>query len=448
MNSQTVSTFNYPSTDAPQSQAAIQLTQDLIRIPSLTAITPDLMPAAKSSLDFLEGYLSSYGASCHRMEFEGGNEKWGYPVDNLYAEWAMDGAEQHLCFMGHTDVVAPGDHSLWSAEPFSGDVIDDWIYGRGATDMKGAVATFCVAAARLVSQGKIPPVHISLIITSDEEWVAANGTIKVLEWMSQNNRKPDAILIGEPSSSDVFGSHIKVGRRGSLCGTLKVPGTQGHAAYKDLFDNPNRALSLANTLLNAHSWDNNIPHFPATNFEIIAQEAGSFSNSSIVPNKAEALWNVRFTPEYTPERIDEVIRTLLSEPPEWARSHPDCEGLKKINVSSHIDTVSMPYYSAPGLFASITAEAVEHHTGITPVMDGTGGTTDGRFVHDFFPDAQIVELGLPEKGGCPNDVRPSDYGQRGGMHQVDERCSINDIQKLLLCYQEIIAKFASSTQRK
>ncbi len=445
MNSYTASGFSYPSSETTTEEVAVQLIQNLLRIPSQTAVTPDLFPASKASLDYLEGYLKNYGATCHRMTFEGDDEQWGYPVDNLYAEWTMEGAEKHLCFMGHTDVVAPGNNGLWSSQPFSGDIKDGWIYGRGATDMKAAVATFCIAAAELAHKGKLSPVNISLIITTDEEWVAINGTRKVLNWMSENNRHPNAILVGEPSSADIFGSHIKVGRRGSLCGTLVAPGVQGHAAYKDLFENPNRALSLAGAILNAHIWDNNIPHFPATNFELIALQAGSFSNSSIVPNKAEALWNVRFTPEYTTERIHKTITGLLEQPPEWARSHPDSSELNKIQVTSHIDTVSLPYYSKPADFADITANAVQAHTGTVPVMDGVGGTTDGRFVQEFFPDAEIVELGLPEKGGYPGTTPPDDYGQRGGMHQVDERCSINDIQKLLLCYQEIITKFASST---
>lgn len=427
----------------PPTQTAVELAQTLIQLPSLSPVNSELAGPSSEALNSIERYLSQYGARCRRLVFEGGHQKWNYPVDNLYAEWCFGENPRHLCFIGHTDVVPPGDETQWRQDPYSGQLQDGWIYGRGATDMKGAVAAYCAAITQILPWLQDQSVRLSLILTSDEEWAAINGTKKVLHWLEKNGIKIDAAIIGEPSSSDQLGSHIKIGRRGSLCGELNVSGIQGHAAYPDMYDNPNRALSLATAILSSYCWEEKCCYFPPTNFEIVALQSGDFGESAIIPNKANALWNIRFAPQYEIEQIKLILNNALANPPEWARHHPDFEKLASVNIRVNSDTAAMPYFSKPGSLAKIAVNAVREITKITPELDGGGGITDGRFLHNFFPNAQVIELGLPEKGGQNCDKNSKDYGRRGGMHQVDERCLVKDIEDLSLCYQKIISQFAA-----
>lgn len=436
--------FEYPPIGDSPPNTVIQLARDLIRFPSLTPITREISESSSDLLNYIEGHLARHGAKCQRLTFVGGHDKWGYPVDNLYAEWQFGKGSKHLCFMGHIDVVPPGDLMSWSKDPFGGILEDGWIYGRGATDMKGAVAAFCAAITQNIELLQDRSLRISLLITSDEEWAAINGTRKVLDWMKQTGKTIDAIIIGEPSSTDKLGSHIKIGRRGSLCGTLAVTGVQGHTAYPDLFDNPNGALSLANTILNAHRWEHDSSCFPPTNFETISLQSGNLNETSIIPSKATSSWNIRFTPRYQVDQINQILLNILTEPPAWARSHPDCNKLANVIIHSNTDTVAEPYYSKPSFLTQIAIRAVSRVTNEQPQLDAAGGTTDGRFVHEFFPAAQIIELGLPERGGLHDSSNSQNYGKSGGMHQIDERCRVKDIEDLLLIYQKIIFQFASS----
>jgi succinyl-diaminopimelate desuccinylase len=417
----------------------LSLARELIKIQSLTPITPELTSSAALSLDCLENFLEARGARCHRLTFEGGHEKWGYPVDNLFAEWPGDDAFGHLCFIGHTDVVPPGDLSLWSFDPFCGRIQDGFLCGRGATDMKGAVAAFCTAAAAFaVSTGRPRP-KVGLIVTTDEEWAAINGTRKVLDWMRVSGRNPTAFLVGEPSSPTEFGSHIKIGRRGSLSGTIQVKGVQGHAAYPTLFENPNRTLALALTVLDSHVWDDASEIMPATAFEVVALTAGSFDSTAIIPGEARALWNIRYTPQQTPVGLVAKLKNLLDDLPKWARHHPDSAKLAHIVIHGHTDIASMPYQSAPSSFARLVAGSVAANIGRIPVADAGGGTTDGRFVHAAFPQAEIVELGPPESCGGKDGTQ-----KHGGMHQPDERCSIANLGLMTRCYTSILSGFGQT----
>jgi succinyl-diaminopimelate desuccinylase len=383
----------------------------------------------------VEGHLQS--AACQRLTFEGGHERWGYPVDNLFAVWEGNHALGHLCFIGHTDVVPPGDLKLWTHDPFSGKINAGFLHGRGATDMKGELAAFCVAASHCAAT--IPPEkrpRISMILTSDEEWLAINGVARVLEWMQKQGEAPSWFLVGEPSSPERFGTHIKIGRRGSLCGRLRVEGVQGHIAYPGLFQNPVRTLALALTILHGHQWNDALEGMPATNFETVALASGDFGITAIAPSVAEASWGIRFTSNQRVEKLMSTLQDLLNEPPAWAKSHPDASLLDDIEIIGNTATVSLPYYSPPARLASIVSDVIAAQTGCTPEMDTAGGTTDGRFASTFFPEAEIVELGLPENGGNVNGL-PSAPTQ-GGMHQTDERCALADIAALTDCYVEII----------
>jgi len=414
----------------------LSLASELIKIPSLTPITAELRSVTALSLDCLQTFLEASGAKCHRLIFEGGHDKWGYPVDNLFAEWPGDDAFGHLCFIGHTDVVPPGDPNLWTFDPFCGCVQNGFLCGRGAIDMKGAVAAFCTAAAAFALDAGRPRPKVGLIVTTDEEWAAINGTRKVLDWMCTSGRTPTAFLVGEPSSPTELGSHIKVGRRGSLSGTIRVKGVQGHAAYPDLFANPNRTLALALTVLNSHKWDDASEIMPATAFEVVALTSGNLDSTAIIPGEARALWNIRYTPEQTPAGLLAKLETLLDDLPKWARHHPDSVNLSSVTIHGHTDLASIPYHSAPSSFARLVASSVAANTGRIPVADASGGTTDGRFIHSVFPRAAIVELGPPE--GC---VGNDGLQVHGGMHQPDERCSIVDLGLMTRCYASILSTF-------
>lgn len=431
------------SVQASANERVVEVARDLIRIPSLTPLTEDLRPAARRTLRFLQETLEAAGARCEWLSFEGGHQRWGYPVDNLYAEWGDGDSAAELCFIGHTDVVPPGAPEAWRRDPFSGAVEDGFLFGRGATDMKGAVAAFAVAAALAAEQsrkaGDAP--RVSLVITTDEEWAAINGTRRVLEWMQASGRRPSAFLVGEPSSEAFFGSAIKIGRRGSLCGTLNAAGIQGHAAYPGLFENPNRALGLALAVLHAHRWYDAEPGMPATNFETVATRSGDFGATAIIPAEAQALWNIRFTHHETPSTLAFKLQQLLDNPPLWGKHHPDARLLRKLQITVNSETAAMPYYSAPGAFAALAKSIVAARTGREPVFDAKGGTTDARFIHACFPDAEIIELGLPECGGLTHDRHADRFGKFGGMHQADECCSIDDLQSLMWCYRDLIAAF-------
>ncbi len=422
-----------------------ELLTQLIKVPSFTPVEDKDLPAASQSLDIIEQELAGSGAECTRLVFSGGHSKWGYPVDNLYVEWTLGTPEHHHCFLGHTDVVPVGDASGWSVDPFAATQKDGWLYGRGTTDMKGAIAAYIVAVQRLVRTLESKPntnLRISMVITTDEEWAAINGTDKVLAWMKENERTPDAFIIGEPSSQNELGSHVKVGRRGSLCGTLTATGIQGHAAYSDLFVNPNRALCLASSILQTYTFTDAKPGSPASQLELIALDSGDFNATAIIPAQATALWNSRFTPNYTPDQILQLLKTVLTTPPLWAQQHPDAELLNNVRIDANIDTASLPYYAAPATLANHASAVIQQVTQQTPIFDGAGGATDGRFIHSYFPNAEIIELGLPEKGGMCHGHQTKDYGTLGGMHQVDERCLLADLHQLHDIYFLLLTRIA------
>ncbi len=425
--------------------SAVTLTQDLVRIASVTAIDAKDYPASQVCLQALADKARDSGARVEWLRYEGGHAKWPYPVDNLYIEWTFGAGEKHLCYMGHLDVVPPGDESKWSEDPYSGTIRDGYLYGRGVTDMKGSVAAFFTAVLDVIPQlDAIANMRIGMIVTMDEEWAAINGSRKVLEWMNDNAIVPDSFIVGEPSSQDILGSHIKTGRRGSLCGTLKVQGVQGHAAYQGAFQNPNRALALAISILNTHRFEDGNENFPNTNFEAVAITSGNFNASAVIPGTAEMLWNVRYTPQHTPDSLEAWVKDMLATPPEWAKSHPDAHLLSQITVTANKDTASLPYYTQPAALAFAARAAVKDVTGIDAAFDGSGGTTDGRFAARVFPQAQIIELGLPERGGvCCHHEKPADYLQRGGMHQIDERATLADLVNLKKIFSQVVIHYNS-----
>ncbi len=434
--------------DAAQ-DATVKLAQALVRVPSVTPIDAKDYPAAQKSLDVAAAAGLKAGATATRQAFEGDHPKWDYKVENLVLEWSFGKPDKHICYIGHLDVVPPGDDAKWSDDPYGGRIEDGYLHGRGVTDMKGSVAAFISAIGEKLDELKASGnIKVTMILTTDEEWAAVNGTEKVLKWMKDKGEEPDAFIVGEPSSQDTLGSHIKIGRRGSLVGTFNVKGVQGHAAYQELFENPNRALSLAIAILNSKAWNDGNANFPDTNFEAVALKSGDFNASAIIPGEAQALWNIRFTPSQTPESLETWINDALANPPDWAKQHPDAALLKDVTVKANKDTASAPYYSAPGMLADSAKAAIKSTLGTDAKLDGSGGTTDGRFAAKLFPGAEIIELGLPERGGIPCGHKAQDYLSKGGMHQVDERASLDDLINLRKIFEETVSNYDRNKKPK
>ena len=385
----------------------VDVLQALIRCPSVT-------PAEGGALDVLEDLLSPLGFKVDRMVAKDA----GTPdIENLYARAGLDGP--HLMFAGHSDVVPVGAETDWSAGPFSGDIRDGMLYGRGAVDMKGGIACFIAAYARLVETGKVPKGSVSLLITGDEEGPAVNGTVKLLEWAAEQGERWDACLVGEPTNPDSLGDMIKIGRRGSVSGTVTVKGVQGHAAYPHLADNPVRgALALAKSLM-FPAFDQGTENFQPSNLEVTTIDVGNAA-TNVIPASARFKFNIRFNDVWTADSVKaEIIRRLDSAAVD-PELRPDRAAIGyDIIWSERPSHVFLTRNNA--LIASLSG-AIETVTGKTPKLSTTGGTSDARFIKDYCP---VVEFGL--------------VGQT--MHMVDERVAVSDLETLTVIYQTFIEQW-------
>lgn len=371
----------------------IALSQALIRHPSVT-------PDSGSSLDLLARELSVLGFACEKLVFE---EEGTDPVPNLYAR--LGSATPNFCFAGHTDVVPVGAVGNWSVDPFEAVIRDDNLYGRGASDMKSAIAAFVAAVSRFTETCS-PKGSISLLITGDEEGPAVNGTKKVLDWMRDRGEKIDYCLVGEPTNPREMGQMIKVGRRGSLHGMLKVQGVQGHVAYPHAAKNPIPDLIAVLAELNREPLDDGNDLFQPSNLEIINVDVGNDSHN-VIPAEAHARFNVRFNNEYSPESLkEELIRRM-------ARAGVDYEIDWWVSGDS--------FLTEKGLLSNAVTEAVKKITGLEPDLSTTGGTSDARFIKDMCP---VVEFGLVG----------------ATMHKVDEHVSVADIRSLTDIYHDILGR--------
>ena len=377
----------------PAAIRALDLARDLIRCPSVT-------PADAGALDVLELALRDLGFTCHRLTFS----ELGTPdVDNLYARYGT--AAPNFCFAGHSDVVPVGEAAAWSVEPFAAEIRDGHIHGRGASDMKSALAAFSAAAAGFLADRPDGFAgSISLLVTGDEEGPAINGTVKVLDWLAARGETLDACIVGEPTNPTRLGEMIKIGRRGSIGGTLTVIGTQGHVAYPDLADNPIPRLMATLGALDRRVLDTGNAHFPASNLEITTVDVGNPA-TNVIPASATACFNVRFNTEHDAAALVDWIRAVATE-------HAGTHELEVIVNSG-------PFLTAPGRLSELVAGAIEAELGIRPALSTTGGTSDARFIKDYCP---VVEFGL--------------VGQT--MHKVDERCSIADLDNLTRIYRAVL----------
>ena len=369
----------------------------LIRRPSVT-------PRDEGALAIVAEALESIGFTCHRLIFGGGTGS--DEIHNLYARYGT--GRPNLCFAGHTDVVPAGARAAWSFDPFGATLRDGALCGRGAVDMKGAIAAF-IAAMRdyLDEQGSAFAGSISLLITGDEEGAAVNGTRKVLEWLAQRGEALDACLVGEPTSARVLGDMIKIGRRGSLTGHLTAHGMQGHTAYPHLADNAaHRLVAMLHTLTTAEL-DRGTAHFQPSTLQVSTIDIGNPA-SNLIPASAQATFNIRFNDCWT----SETLRHWLTERLDGADGHYTLDVL----VSGESFLVQ------PGVIGDRLAEAIRRVTGQTPEFSTTGGTSDARFIQAYCP---VAEFGLVGRT----------------MHQVDERVELTELAALTEIYHSFLGLF-------
>ena len=376
----------------------VELTRALIRCPSVT-------PAEGGALDLLEGVLSGLGFACHRLRFSAPDTP---DVDNLYARWGTSG--RNFCFAGHTDVVPVGDPADWSVDPFAADIVGDAVIGRGAVDMKGSIAAFVAAAAGFIeARADKPGGSISLLITGDEEGPAINGTRKVLDWLSEQSERLDACLVGEPTSDARLGDMIKIGRRGSVSGTLSVKGIQGHVAYPHLADNPIHHLVRMLNAVTGQALDPGSEHFPPSSLQVTSIDVGN-PTGNLIPAKASAVFNVRFNDRHTGDSVIAWVRERFEQALEDG-------GGGRYDLETRISGQS--FLCPPGPLSNLVGRAVESVTGAAPELGTTGGTSDARFIKDHCP---IVELGH----------------LNATAHQVDEHVSLAELRDLSAIYRAVL----------
>ncbi|MBP1851322.1 succinyl-diaminopimelate desuccinylase [Rhizobium halophytocola] len=379
----------------------------LIRCPSVT-------PAEGGALGVLEAMLKPQGFTVTRMTATAE----GTPdIENLYARLGTDGP--HLMFAGHTDVVPVGAEGDWTHPPFAAEIVDGKLYGRGAVDMKGGIACFVAALSRVVQQKGPLPGSVSLVITGDEEGPGINGTIKLLEWAAANGERWDGALVGEPTNPDALGDMIKIGRRGSLSGTLTVLGVQGHAAYPHLADNPVRAIiSLAAALMDP-PFDAGTETFQPSNLEVTSIDVGNGA-TNVIPAKASARFNIRFNDTWSVETLKREIEARLAKA---AETSPLRIGRDPVRYDlAWTDRPSHVFLTRNDQLTGSLVDAIEAVTGKRPTLSTTGGTSDARFIKDYCP---VVEFGL--------------VGQT--MHMVDEHVDVADLETLTRIYQSFIERW-------
>ena len=379
----------------PLSVDAVDLTARLIRCPSVT-------PVEGGALVILQSVLSEAGFACSRVDRGG--------IANLFARWGLRGANKTFGFNGHTDVVPVGDRAAWTHDPFGAEVVDGWMYGRGATDMKSGVAAFVAAAIDFVRNSP-PDGAVVLAITGDEEDVALDGTVALLDWMAQNGERMTHCLVGEPTCPNEMGEMMKIGRRGSMTGYFTAAGVQGHSAYPHRAKNPMSALVKLLTRLEAQPLDTGTAHFDASTLAITTIDCGNPANN-VIPAKGSATVNIRFNDAHSGASLSR-----------WLQDHATAvQAETGVQIGLRITISGESFLTPPGGFSALIARAVQAETGRMPEASTSGGTSDARFVKDHCP---VVEFGLVGKT----------------MHQVDERVEVAHIHALKSIYGRILKDY-------
>jgi succinyl-diaminopimelate desuccinylase len=385
-----------PDASAARSNSLIDpvaLAGELIRRPSVT-------PRDEGAIEILAGVLEGLGFTCHRLVF---SEEGTADIVNLYARLGTGG--RNFCFAGHTDVVPPGNAASWTIDPFAGAVVDGTLWGRGAADMKGAIACFAAAVAQFrAERGSDFGGSISLLITGDEEGISINGTKKVLDWLNSRGESLDACIVGEPTNAQTLGDMVKIGRRGSLTGTLTVHGTQGHTAYPHLADNPVHRLVRILHAVTSEPLDAGTSHFQPSTLQVSTIDVGNPA-SNVIPAEARATFNIRFNDAWTSDRL----RAWLHENFAAVGGRYDLA----IRVSGE------SFLTPPGPVSDMLSTAIARIIGRKPELSTTGGTSDARFIHSVCPIAEFGLVGLT-------------------MHKVDERVAVADLAALTAIYKTVL----------
>ena len=366
---------------------------------------PSVTPADAGALDTLQQGLESLGFTCTRYPFGEGEAR----VDNLYAR--LGTAAPNFCFAGHTDVVPAGDESKWSQDPFAGEIKDGQLLGRGAADMKGAIAAFVGAVSELLSGGWTPKGSISFLITGDEEGPAINGTKKLLVAIAEAGETIEHCLVGEPTNPNQMGEMVKNGRRGSFNADITVTGKQGHVAYPHLGLNPVPTLLGILNKLEARHLDDGSEFFQPSNLEITTVDVGN-PTENMIPQTAKARFNVRFNVEHSGAQLTQWLEGILEE----ARQGFDGTVEADIRISGE------SFLTPPGKLTDILQDAAEKVLGRRPKLSTSGGTSDARFITNYAPVAEFGLVGAT-------------------MHQVNERVDVADIKTLTAIYKDVLQSY-------
>ncbi len=373
----------------------VALTAALIRCPSVT-------PEDGGAMAILEELLGTAGFECHRADRGG--------VANLFARWGKKGANRSFGFNGHVDVVPVGDLAAWTQDPFGAAVIDGWMFGRGATDMKSGVAAFAAAAVDFVRDTP-PDGAVILAITGDEEGPSVDGTVALLDWMAKQGERMTACLVGEPTCPKTLGDMMKIGRRGSLTAWITAHGVQGHSAYPHRARNPMSALVRLLAALEAQPLDAGTAHFDASTLAITTIDCGNPA-TNVIPAKGTATVNIRFNDSHSGASLTA-----------WLQDKADAVAAETgVRFDLRVSISGESFLTPPGAFTDLVAKAVQAETGVVPEASTSGGTSDARFVKDHCP---VVEFGL--------------VGQT--MHQVDERVEVAQIVRLKAIYTRILQDY-------
>lgn len=380
----------------PKPADPVDLASRLIRCPSIT-------PEEGGAMALLAEELTTAGFDCRRVDRNG--------VPNLFARWGPKGHGRTFGFNGHTDVVPPGDRTLWSKDPFGGDRSDGLLWGRGAVDMKSGIAAFAAAAADFVREATPPDGAVVMAITGDEEGDATDGTVALLDWMATEGERMSVCLVGEPTSSERLGDAIKIGRRGSLTARFEATGVQGHSAYPERARNPVHAVARLADRLASDELDKGTEHFAPSTLAVVSIDAGN-PVSNVIPAHCSATVNIRFNDAHGGEELLERLRRE-------ARRIAEETGTA-IEMTARISGES--FLTPPGELSELVGEAIMAETGVAPELSTAGGTSDARFVKDHCP---VVEFGL--------------VGET--MHQADERVPEEDVLTLKRVYRRILESY-------
>ena len=373
----------------------VELTADLIRCASVT-------PVEGGALVLLERVLAAGGFACQRVDRGG--------VSNLFARWGLRGANKSFGFNGHTDVVPVGDVAAWTHDPFGAAVVDGWMYGRGAVDMKSGVAAFVAAAVDFV-RATPPDGAVILAITGDEEGPSVDGTVALLDWMAGAGERMSHCLVGEPTCTNTLGDMMKIGRRGSLTAHISARGVQGHSAYPHRARNPMSALVQFLARLEAAPLDAGTAHFDASTLAITTIDCGNPA-TNVIPAKGTATVNIRFNDRHSGDSLTA-----------WLQGHAVAVAAATgVEMVVRVVVSGDSFLTPPGAFSALISRAVIAETGVVPEASTSGGTSDARFIKDHCP---VVEFGLVGRS----------------MHQVDERVEVVQIAALKAIYGRVLSEY-------